>query len=100
MHFICGLCNGNSSAAEREYTVIGSLNPSIVYKCLWGCISVWYNLDMCTRSGVKWVQQEWMCTLKSKVLERVIEDPEIISKKLASETGVSTTTVLAVLHKN
>lgn len=100
MHFVYGFCNGNASAAQREYTARypGRRVPSTqVFTRL--------HQRLVERGSVHKERSEVGAApldvyVEEQILDRVREDPEISSRNLAGEIGVSKTKVLSVLHKS
>lgn len=100
MHFVYGFCNGNASAAQREYTVRypGRRIPSTqVFTRL--------HQRLVERGSVHKERSEVGAApldlyVEEQIVDRVRENPDISSRQLSRETGVSKSTVLNVLHKN
>lgn len=100
MHLMYGLHEGNASAAQREYAarypgrrlpspqVFTRLHQRLVER---GCVHK-------ERSEVGAAPLN--VDVEEEILDRVRENPEISSRDIARETGVSKTKVLTVLHKN
>lgn len=98
MHFVYGYCNGNASAAQREYTVRYP-DRRVPSKQVFTRL----HQRLVERGSVHKERSEVggaPLDVEDEVLNRVREDPEISSRKLANEAGVSKTTVLNILHKN
>lgn len=99
MHFVYGLCDGNASAAQREYRVRfpdrNIPSPQVftrLHQRLVESGSVQKQHNEVGPAQDVYVDEE--------ILHRVEEDPEISSRKLAAAIGVSKTKVLKTLHKN
>lgn len=100
MHFVYGFCNGNASAAQREYTIRypdRRVPSTQVFTRL--------HQRLVERGSVHKERSEVGAApvevyVEEQILERVREDPDISSRNLAGEIGVSKTKVLSVLQKN
>lgn len=99
MHYVYGLCDGNASAAKREYRTRypdRQIPSPQVFTRL--------HQRLIESGSVQKQKNEVGPALdvyvEEHILERVREDPEISSRRLAAEIGVSKHKVLQTLHKN
>lgn len=100
MHFIYGFCDGNARAAQREYharypnrQVPSSRAFSNLHQRLLERGTVHKQ-----RNEVGPAQND--VGMEEFVLNRVQDNPQISSRQLASEVGVSQWKVLRILHEN
>lgn len=99
MHFIYGLCNGNARAAQKEYEV---RYPDRVIPSRQVFTRVHQRLleTGCVEKHKKEVGPNSDVFAEEDLLARVEENPEVSTRQLSSDTGLSCWKVSKVLKDN
>ncbi|GFR22887.1 uncharacterized protein TNCT_521991 [Trichonephila clavata] len=99
MHFVYGLCDGNSRRAEAEYRLRCPLRHSpnrAVFAAIHQKLRETSSFNKVYEIG----QNHHSAIIEDYIEDRVEEEPTVSLRILAKETGISQSKVMNVLHEN